>query len=202
MSVREYPISVFIDGVEVPVSPKTDATTVYVEGERLSNILDKNVPIRLTLAEYGKKVEAGEITDDSEEIYIITDDVDETGKIADSVVSKNTTYSSYKILELISGGSGQAGANITRHIFTLEPDKWLSDNGCYTYPIIVIGSTEDSLVTVTLANLLSQDEYIEQEIEANRANIFRIHQSGNTLIISANGVRPTKPIKIDVTVIN
>ena len=96
MDVIEHVVCATIDGAETPVSPKTDSSTVYHKGERLSGVLDKHIPIKLTYQEYMDKIKSGEITDSDETYYEIIDDVDGV-TISDSTVSRLSTFSSKKI---------------------------------------------------------------------------------------------------------
>ena len=76
MSSLERQLTELINGVETPISPMTDSSTIYYNSKKLSDILPSVNPITLTKAEYEAKVEAGEITDESEEVYYVIDDID------------------------------------------------------------------------------------------------------------------------------
>ena len=208
--VREHQLSVTIDGVECKVSPTTDASTVKTEnGERLSDILDKYTPISLTYSEYLERIKSGEITASDKRYYRITDDVDGI-TISDSTVSRSSTFSSRKIVELLASlGLGgvdipTSSGNMTLHTVTVKPEDWSSsesDNSA-TASVSIPGISNDTVVLVSLSNKLTSENYSAQSLVVNNAKILRIQHTDSTLILYAFGVVPTIPIQLEISIIN
>ena len=205
MDVMEHQLTTTIDGVECPVSPTTDASTVNTKYGDLNQVLDEQMPVKLTYQEYMRRVQSGEITDQDKTYYhIIGDDVNGIG-ISDSTVSRNTTFSSKKILELISnqGGSlpGSSGSNMIIHTKVIEPSNWSSESPSAA-SFTISGISNESLVMVSLSNKLNGEDYSKQSEVVNAAKISRIKHIDNTLILYAYGVTPTIPIQLEISIIN
>ena len=202
MDVREHQLTTTIDGVEVPISPNTEASTVHMGNENIAKILEKHLPIKLTYQEYLEKIKSGEITDADETYYEITDDVDGM-TISDSVVSRSSTFSSKKILELITNsGGGTPSSSAQFYTKTVEPSDWSGNSNPATASITLAGISDDSLIVVTLSNQLSAELYNAQSNAVNNAKIFRIKHTGSILTLYAYGTVPTIPIQLEISVIN
>ena len=203
MDVMEHQLTTTIDGVECPISPKTDTSTVHTKYDKtLEQVLDEQIPVRLTYQEYLNKIKSGEITDEDKTYYHIIDDVDGVG-ISDSTVSRNTTFSSKKILELVTTQGGPlsgSGSSMTMYTKTIQPSNW-SSNTPSTASITIPGISNDSLVLVALSNNLTGEEYLKQSDVVNSAKIIRIKHTDNILTLYAYGVTPTIPIQLEISTI-
>lgn len=207
MGVIEHQLSITVNGVEQPMSPITEATTVYTSnGERVSDVLDRNTPIDITYQDYLDKIKSGEITEDDETYYNVIDDIDGI-TISDSTVSRTSTFSSKKIVELIAagggtGGSGGGGASVTKYTQSIQSFEWTQGSRPSTATMRVSGVSTDSLVFVTLSDKLSVEDRTVQATAVTNAKIFQIKASDNSLTFYAYGTIPTVPIQIDISVIN
>lgn len=206
MGVMEHQLSITVDGVEQPISPTTEASTVYTDtGERVSDVLDKNTPIDIKYQDYLDKIKSGEITEDDETYYNVIDDIDGI-TISDSTVSRTSTFSSKKIVDLITAGGGTGGsgggASVTKYTQSIQSFEWTQGSKPSTATMRVSGVSTDSLVFVTLSDKLSTEDRAIQSTAVTNAKIFQIKASNNSLTFYAYGTIPTVPIQIDISVIN
>ena len=205
MDVKEHQLTTTIDGVECPISPTTDANTVNTKYGNLNQVLDGQMPVKLTYQEYIRRIQSGEITDQDKTYYHITGDVVDGIGISDSTVSRNSTFSSKKIVELImsQGGSlpGSSGGNMEIYTKVVQPSDWSSENPS-TASFTLNGISNDSLISVTLSNNLNGEDYSKQSEVVNAAKISRIKHTGNTLTLYAYGGIPTIPIQLEISIIN
>ena len=206
MGVIEHQLSITVDGVEQPMSPTTEASTVYTDnGERVSDVLDRNTPIEISYQDYLEKIKSGEITEDDETYYHVIDDIDGM-MISDSTVSRTSTFSSKKIVELITSGGGSGtsggGSSLTKYTQSIQTTEWNQNVKPSVASMLVSGVSTDSLVIVTLSDKLSAEDRAEQATVVTNAKIFQITQSDNLLTFYAYGTVPSIPIQLDISVIN
>lgn len=85
--------------------------------------------------------------------------------------------------------------------YTLESSSWVGTTAPYKYELTVDGVTSDNVVIVSIANELTDEQFLTQ-CELNRnADILRVKQSSNTLTFYAFGDKPTGNILYDIAVL-
>lgn len=190
-----------VGGNEIKVSPTTNAETVITNnGEKLSDIIDRYVPVELTYTEYNQLVKEGNV--DNDKFYVIFDDTEQV-TISDMVISRNSTFSSKKIIEILENRDLTA-STIGRHtIFvTIKHDKWVNVDGVYKYNVVVPNITDESLIIVDLCSHISDDDYMEQQYVVQKAVINRITQNDGFITLYAFGIKPDIDIMLDVIINN
>ena len=85
--------------------------------------------------------------------------------------------------------------------YTLSASNWVGTSAPYTYTLTVDGVTDNNVVILSVANSVSDSEFIAQ-CEMNRnADILRVKQSIDTLVFYAFGDKPTSDIIYDIAVL-
>ena len=85
--------------------------------------------------------------------------------------------------------------------YSLTASNWVGTSAPYTYDLTVQGVTSNNVVIVSVANSLSDDDFLTQ-CELNRnADILRVKQSDNKLTFYAFGEKPTADIVYDIAVL-
>ena len=85
--------------------------------------------------------------------------------------------------------------------YTLLASKWVGTSAPYTYTLTVDGVTDNNVIIVSVANSVSDTDFVSQ-CELNRnADILRVKQSTNTLTFYAFGDKPTANIIYDIAVL-
>ena len=206
--VDEKNLNVYEDGNPKKISPSTEAKTVSYKDKSLSDLLDANLPVRLTRQEYIAKINSGEITANTETIYEIIDDEEGIG-INDSFVSEASTFSSKKILEMIAtlgkGGTIILGndkdKDTTSKTITIDlsPTRWEGD-GPYTQTVVLNDINKDSIIEISLSSRLNEADYLLQSVELAKSSIRRINHENNKLIFNAFIKKPENHIIVDAII--
>ena len=85
--------------------------------------------------------------------------------------------------------------------YTLQSSNWTGTSAPYMYKLTVDGVTSDNVVIVSIANSLSDSDFLTQ-CELNRnADILRVKQSIDTLTFYAFGDKPSSNIIYDIAVL-
>ena len=204
----EKNLNVYENGNPKKISPSTEAKTVSYKDKSLSDLLDANLPVRLTRQEYIAKINSGEITANTETVYEIIDDEEGIG-INDSFVSEASTFSSKKILEMIAtlgkGGTIILGndkdKDTTSKTITIDlsPTRWEGD-GPYTQTVVSDDINKDSIIEISLSSRLNEADYLLQSVELAKSSIRRINHENNKLIFNAFIKKPENHIIVDAII--
>ena len=198
-----------VNGKEIKIIPVSlfDAIKKSLTSEEtLDDVLNNITPIIMPEDEYIEKVRRGEITETDKSIYYVPDDTETKFSLNDSVISKQSTFSSKKLAEIFAsinvdvGGESEFSKTYAKKakIVTviLKSGDWVNKNYTLTFPDM----NPDTVIDVSISNTLSDAQYKTHYNAYKDADIFRVKKQTNTLIFVAQNKVPTMDITLDITV--